>query len=378
MASIRDVWYVLVDGQGKLSSKADKVVILSDSHVAQFRDAVHANNPRKLSQFDASDLYVYANKAAYDRKEQPLGCRVKIGQLLGSEDALFAVPFIGNVNRVHIVEAFDGEWLDDILTCSELPDVSHLVEKVSGSLPVRIPVANLAGLFAHVSVFDRPPVESIHNVFEENSAKHCPLVMQHIQRVMFDKVVWSPRRKNLLLFSRQGCYTWDRSSNKATSTWSYSPDFVFRLRNVCVFRGEEKKAGYDDPDVPRQELIDQLEWSYGSAPYLFGYSVCGFDLYLHAILPPSKEIDQDRPCKKPKRPKCSTFELGLFNLRTIDGRLDLFRSLVHISPYLVLVSNLRPRRYRPEFVCTEETRIEFEEEDDGIGIVKKSAETLTE
>jgi len=139
---------------------------------------------------------------------------------------------------------------------------------------------------------------------------------------------------------------------------------------MYVFRGEEKRPG-EDQEAPRKELIDKLEWSYGQAPYLFTYSVCGLELRLHAILPPSIENEQGRQCKKPRIPKCSTFSLGFFNLGTIGGRLDLFWALVNISPYLILIANLCPLRDRPEYICTDEKRIDFEEKD-GMSIVKKT------
>jgi hypothetical protein len=68
MASTRDVWYVVVIGDGEPSS-AFPVEMSSESIIAKFIKKVHAENPRKLSQFDASDLQVYENEAAYKNKE---------------------------------------------------------------------------------------------------------------------------------------------------------------------------------------------------------------------------------------------------------------------------------------------------------------------
>ncbi|KAH9142473.1 hypothetical protein AeRB84_013461 [Aphanomyces euteiches] len=88
MESARDVWYVVVEGQGYVVvegqgyvvvegqgrlSQADKVVNFSTTKdIADLRRIVHGLNPRKLSSYDASDLQVYANKAAYDRNDDPL------------------------------------------------------------------------------------------------------------------------------------------------------------------------------------------------------------------------------------------------------------------------------------------------------------------
>ncbi|KAH9183626.1 hypothetical protein AeNC1_014398 [Aphanomyces euteiches] len=198
-----------------------------------------------------------------------------------SNPKCIGVDFKRKDGDIHFLD-FDEQWLTEIMTCSELPDLLHLVEKVSGPLRIRIPIANPAGLFAHLNFFERPSVESICQVFEENTAKHCPNVMGRIKQVLFDKKQVSTTEDSfhafwdniildtlVLIFSRKGgYYSWDRNSNKATSTRNYRPDFIFRLNNVCVFRGEEKKPGYHDADVPRKELIDQLEWSYGQAPYV--------------------------------------------------------------------------------------------------------------
>ncbi|KAF0735530.1 hypothetical protein Ae201684P_022435 [Aphanomyces euteiches] len=271
------------------------------------------------------------------------------------------------MNQLRIAEDFDKEWLTKIMTCSELPDLSHLVEKVSGPLRILIPIANPAGLFAHLNSLESPPTQSIHQVFEENAAKHCPEVMKRIQKILFDVAPVATTENSfigfwdniilqtlLVIFQRTGC-SWDRNSSKETSTLSDRPDFIFRLLHVCVFRGEEERSG-EDQEVPRNKLIDKLVWTYGEAPYLFGYSVCGFELRLHAILPPCKDNEQKeqgrRPCKIPRMPTCSTIPLGFFHLDTVCGCLDLFRSLVNISPYLLRIAKLCPRRNRPEYtVC---------------------------
>jgi hypothetical protein len=54
---------VQADGRPFRNSTADKVTIPSTSDVADFRKAVKAENPNKLSFIDASDLKVYKNMA---------------------------------------------------------------------------------------------------------------------------------------------------------------------------------------------------------------------------------------------------------------------------------------------------------------------------
>ncbi|CAK4531219.1 unnamed protein product, partial [Aphanomyces euteiches] len=101
----------------------------------------------------------------------------------------------GKVNNQ--LQDFDEEWLTDIMTYSELPDLSHLVEKVSGPLRIRIPTASPAGLFAHLNVFQSPPVQSIVQVFEENAIKHCPEVMK---RILFNDASVSTTKESFIGF----------------------------------------------------------------------------------------------------------------------------------------------------------------------------------
>ncbi len=68
--------------------------LLSGVVVAQFRKAVKAENSNKLSSFDASDLFVYRNKAGFDdEKEVPLEEDSSIDGLGSSKsEALVVVP----------------------------------------------------------------------------------------------------------------------------------------------------------------------------------------------------------------------------------------------------------------------------------------------
>ncbi|GMF09120.1 unnamed protein product [Phytophthora lilii] len=63
---------------------------------------------------------------------------------------------------------------------------------------------------------------------------------------------------------------------------SNRPDYLFIVDSVCVFRGEEKAPG-EQIDTPRRELFHKLIWSYGDAPYLFGYAAVGYEVRLYAI-----------------------------------------------------------------------------------------------
>ena len=65
------VWFLLLDSATGLPYKgtsATKVSLPPTAVIAQFRDAVKAKHSNKLSSFDAADLLVYKNKAAFDKR----------------------------------------------------------------------------------------------------------------------------------------------------------------------------------------------------------------------------------------------------------------------------------------------------------------------
>jgi len=88
------VWFLLLNsatGEPYKGTTADYVSLAPGSFIAQFRDAVKAKHSNKLSTFDAADLLVYKNKAAFvDGKEEPLDPTESLG-LLGSKEDMLAV-----------------------------------------------------------------------------------------------------------------------------------------------------------------------------------------------------------------------------------------------------------------------------------------------
>jgi hypothetical protein len=79
---VADVYFQLVDSNGQpfMGTSVDSVELPPTATVVKFRDAVKAKNPNKLAFIDASDLLVYKNKAAFEKrnaavdegKEEPL------------------------------------------------------------------------------------------------------------------------------------------------------------------------------------------------------------------------------------------------------------------------------------------------------------------
>nr|AOW41675.1 putative CRN13-like protein [Lagenidium giganteum] len=89
-AMTREVWFQLVDGEGKAVTSADRVKELDDeAKVVDLRDAVFSKVSRALpANVIAADLTVFANRAAYDAK-QALEEDSPIGSFGGSKkDAL--------------------------------------------------------------------------------------------------------------------------------------------------------------------------------------------------------------------------------------------------------------------------------------------------
>jgi hypothetical protein len=95
MASSQRVWFLLVEieGQAFRGTSADKVCLPSDCDVADFRDAVKEKYDRQgddLKGILSSKLIVYANKAAFDRKD-PLQPEVVIGNYGTTGSKLYVV-----------------------------------------------------------------------------------------------------------------------------------------------------------------------------------------------------------------------------------------------------------------------------------------------
>ena len=98
------VWFQLyhsATGEPYKKTTADKVAVFSSADVADFREAVKTKHSNKLSSFDAADLLVYQNKAAFvDGKREPLDPTESLGLLGSKEDMLVvAVPSSRSSNR---------------------------------------------------------------------------------------------------------------------------------------------------------------------------------------------------------------------------------------------------------------------------------------
>jgi hypothetical protein len=108
------IWFLLFDfatGQPYKGTTADKVSISYSADVADFRDTVKAKHSNKLSTFDAADLLVYKNKAAFDKrnaavsdgKEESLDPTESI-ELLGSKEEMLIVAVPSTTSSPELVK----------------------------------------------------------------------------------------------------------------------------------------------------------------------------------------------------------------------------------------------------------------------------------
>lgn len=98
--SSRPVWFLLVDsvdGRPYRGTSADAAMLSNNTLVFQFRNAVKERNPNILSSIDASQLLIYRNKDAFERRQSGtlegdvLSPTQPIGDLFGSADCMLVV-----------------------------------------------------------------------------------------------------------------------------------------------------------------------------------------------------------------------------------------------------------------------------------------------
>ena len=119
------VWFLLVDeeGQAYRGTSADKVQLLPDGDVADFRNAVHAKNSTILEGIVPAQLVVYANREAFERKDNPVRASCNLVGLGEDEDyaLLVVVPIRRDVSipiadeNYHLIEEkqknkYEGMW----------------------------------------------------------------------------------------------------------------------------------------------------------------------------------------------------------------------------------------------------------------------------
>ncbi|DBA02858.1 TPA: hypothetical protein N0F65_006648 [Lagenidium giganteum] len=145
---------------------------------------------------------------------------------------------------------------------------------------------------------------------------------------------WDDLIRNVLNFVLHDIGKSDRNSSRSASTGSNRPDYLFIVDSVCVFRGEEKAPG-EQMETPRRELFEKLVWSYGDAPYLFGYAAVGYEARLYAITRVHDDVD--------------AIELGVYDLKHLEGRFRLLLAILNVARLLRSLASVCPESARDEY-----------------------------
>ncbi len=110
------VWFLLLDstaGEPYRGTSASSVSLPSGLVVDQFRDAVHVKNSSILTGIASSQLHVYKNKTAFDKrnddvgKEEPLDPTLPLGALGVKEAPLIVVVPASNASNLPFISIPD-------------------------------------------------------------------------------------------------------------------------------------------------------------------------------------------------------------------------------------------------------------------------------
>ena len=149
------VWFLLLDsetGEPYKNTTTDYVSLPPGAVVAEFRDAVRSKNSVILPGIAPSQLLVYKNKAAFDKKEEPLrSSRILDGLGETEEDALVVTvppPSIQpslQIHQPHIFPPCQVQFFNNICNAAEIDGGSWI------SFEQNMPNANLNRLYIRES-----------------------------------------------------------------------------------------------------------------------------------------------------------------------------------------------------------------------------------
>ncbi|CAG8645113.1 8587_t:CDS:2, partial [Paraglomus brasilianum] len=131
-----------------------------------------------------------------------------------------------------------------------------------------------------------------------------------------------------------------RNSSQHMSTSGKRPDFGFIINTVCPFRGEEKAP--NNPENPRAELVNKIDWTYDPVPYVIGYYAIGTILTYAAICRP-----------RPRRNKPDVVTILTLDLRERRQRVKNLLVLINLCPIIEQVQKVIGYRELPEFIPIE-------------------------
>ncbi|KAJ3295565.1 hypothetical protein HDU79_008912 [Rhizoclosmatium sp. JEL0117] len=141
--------------------------------------------------------------------------------------------------------------------------------------------------------------------------------------------LWDSLIVQVLLFAstNSSTFRYNRNSAKLMETQSNRPDLSLFVRDYCVFRGKEVGPGRNKQ--PERELTENLIWTYGSLPYIFGYYAYGYRVKLCVMErgnPDGKVIRRDFGDN--------------YDIRHIRDRCQLVTALLNLAPILEKLAEL--------------------------------------
>ncbi|KAL7993807.1 putative protein kinase [Plasmopara halstedii] len=252
----------------------------------------------------------------------------------GDEEIHVLVALPSDQTGVTMVErGWTAKWVNEFrknqLAPHQLPRLGELGDFIENELPEKITL--------HQEIYDTwlakmtsESPEIMAKLFKIDNLKQCVNFLFRIgSRIVYatdpgDSVesfisFWDDLIRNVLNFVLHDIGKSDRNSIRSASTGSNWPDFLFIVNSVCVFRGMEEAPG-EQMETPRRELFEKLVWSYGDAPYLFGYAAVGYEARLYAMTLVHDDVD--------------AIELGVYDLKHLEGRFRLLLAILNVARLL--------------------------------------------
>ncbi|KAE8914818.1 hypothetical protein PF005_g1091 [Phytophthora fragariae] len=247
-----------------------------------------------------------------------------------------------------IDHGWTATWLKEFrktwLPPHQLPRLGELAGFLENELPEKITLhQDIYNTW--ISKMTSPSTELMAKLFKTDDLKQCVnFVFRLGSRIVYATdpgdtetsfiSFWDDLIRTVLNFVLHKIGKSDRNSSRSASTGSNRPDYLFIVDSVCVFRGEEKAPG-QPIETPRRELFEKLIWSYGDAPYLFGYAAVGYEARLYAITRVHTGLD--------------AIELGVYDLKHLEGRFLLLLAIFNVARLLQSVASLCPDSAREEY-----------------------------
>ncbi|CAG8729925.1 13189_t:CDS:2, partial [Funneliformis caledonium] len=235
----------------------------------------------------------------------------------------------------------------------QLPKRSNIADFLNENPPVKIPLAPIHFFQLKTRGSDCITEEERNIYFVPNAKEECTslfskLLGQLIYPPSYGKnedsyhSLWDSIIKNTIeVFGKHNAslqlLEFDRNTSKKTATGCNRPDMVVKVRNVCLFRGEEKcPEGVGDPS---KELTEKIKgWEYGDAPYIFGYYAVGtFVTFVTMHKPITKSNNKRKQSVYSKR-------IAEFDLGRLSDRIRIMNFLRNVLSFSADLHNNFPSK----------------------------------